>query len=152
MAYLTHTILEAAHGTDEVTALTGGSASTLAALIDSASSEVRKALMVGGYTAAVPETVYLADGSDCPTEIRTLAERVWKRHAYARRDLSIPTDQVETLDELLAEFRDGRAEIKDVSRSTARAPGGFLGTDASLTSTDSRARPPIMSRSRMSGF
>lgn len=152
MAYLTQTILESAHGTDEVTALTGGSASVLASLIDSATADVQEALMLGGYTAAVPATNYATDASNVPLEIRKLAEKVWKRVAYARRDLSIPTDQVEELDALLASVRDGRSEIKSVSRDITRAPGGFLGSDSSLTSTDERARPQIFARSRMRGW
>lgn len=152
MAYLTETILEETHGADEVAALTGSDADTLARLIGHATARVRAALVIGGYTAAVPETVYLSDASDCPGEIVELACAVWKRIAYTRRDLSIPTDQVEELDALLAAFRDGRVEIKGLARATARAPGGITVSDADLDSTAERARPQIFSRRRMTGW
>jgi hypothetical protein len=107
--------------------------------------------MVGGYTAAVPETVYAANASDCPTEIIDLAARIWKRVAFTRRDLSIPEDQIRQIDAELADIREGRAEIKGLSRSVARAPGGITGTDGAL-STSADARPQLFSRSRMAGF
>lgn len=152
MAYVTETQLENAHGVDEVYALTGGSASTMASLIDEASARVREALMVGGYSAAVPETVYAVDASDCPLEIRTLAEKVWKRVAYARRDLSIPEDQISLLDAMLARVEEGRAEMKGLSRDVTRSPGGITSSISSPTSTDENARPRLFSRPRMRGF
>ena len=152
MAYLTAAILEEALGADEVDALTGGSSATLGRIIEHASARVRAALQIGGYTAAVPETVYAADASDCPLEVVDLAVRIWKRIAYTRRDLSIPEDQIRAIDAELADIREGRVEIKGVTRDTARAPGGFSGTEGSSTSTDTRARPQIFARSRMTGW
>lgn len=152
MAYLTQSILEAEHGTDKVNALTGGSSSALSRLIEDASARVRSALVIGGYTAAAPETVYAADASDCPREIVSLAARIWKSLAYARQDLSIPEEQLRAIDVELADIREGRVEIKSVSRAVARAPGGILVSDADLASTSDRARPQVFSRSRMTGW
>ena len=152
MAYLTQSILEAEHGSDKVSALVSGSTPTLSRLIEDASARVRAALVIGGYTAAVPETVYAADASDCPLEIVSLAARIWKSLAYARQDLSIPEDQLRALDVELADLREGRIEIKGLTRSTARAPGGILVSDADLSSSSDRARPQVFSRSRMTGW
>ena len=149
MAYLTETILDEALGSAVVDELTGSSATRLARLIEYASARVRTALQIGGYTAAVPETVYASDASDCPTEIRELATRVWKRIAYSARDLSIPEDQIREVDTELADLREGRIEIKGVTRATARAPGGITVTSTSTTSTT--GRPTIFSRSRLRG-
>lgn len=150
MAYLTSAIVEDEIGADKADALTGGSSDTMARLIAVASARVRAALVIGGYTAAVPETVYASDASDCPEEITDLAMRMWLRVAYARRDLSIPEDQVELADQILADVREGRIEIKGVSRATSRAPGGITVSDTSTTSTS--GRPQVFSRSRMAGF
>ena len=151
MAYITETILQETHGSALVAELCP-TAGELSRTIAHATARVRTALMVGGYAAAVPETVYGASASDCPTEIIDLAARVWKRVAYTRRDLSIPEDQIRQIDAELADIREGRAEIKGVSRSTARAPGGITGTDGALTNTATDARPQLFSRSRMAGF
>lgn len=153
MAYVTETILEEAHGADVVAELTGSDADVLARLIDYASARVRAALQIGGYTAAVPETVYLTDASDCPDEIVELASRVWKRIAFTRRDLSIPEDQIREIDQELADIRDGRIEIKGLARATVRAPGGIDKTEASLSvSVADGSRPQVFARSRMTGF
>jgi hypothetical protein len=152
MAYITQSILEAEHGSDKVSALVGGSSATLQRLIEDASARVRSALVIGGYSAATPESVYAADASDCPREIVSLAARVWKALAYARQDLSIPEDQLRAIDVELADIREGRVEISGVSRVTGRAPGGLLVSDADITSSSERARPQVFSRARMSGW
>lgn len=153
MAYITQTILEEAHGTALVAELTDSDADTLARLIEYASARVRTALQIGGYTAAVPETVYASNASDCPHEIVELASRVWKRIAYARRDLSIPEDQIREIDTEIADLREGRIEIKGLTRSTVRAPGGIDRTETSTTVTVANgSRPQVFSRSRMTGW
>lgn len=153
MAYITETILDEALGADVVAELTGSDADTLARLIDYASARVRAALVIGGYTAAVPETVYLTDASDCPNEIVELASRVWKRIAYTRRDLSIPEDQIREIDAELADIRDGRVEIKGAPRSTSRGTGGISKTETSTSVTLANgSRPQVFSRSRMTGW
>ena len=152
MAYVTGSLLEDAYGVEEVYALTGGSLSTLASLINDASAEVRQALMIGGYTAAVPESVYLADASNCPAEIRSLATRVWKRLAYARRDLSIPEDQVQNLNDMLLRVQNGEFEVKGLSRDVTRAPGGITASISDPSSSDESAKPRIFSRPRMRGY
>lgn len=156
MAYLTQTIVEADLGADVVTRLTRGSSSRLARFIASATARVQSALQIGGYTAAVPATVYDATASDCPDEIVELALRVFKRVAYERgADLSIPADQIAALNDELANVENGRLEIKGVARSTSRAPGGITGTDGdpqSAASSAQRYRPQVFARSRMTGF
>lgn len=153
MAYITQTILEADLGATLVTRLTRGSATRLARWITSAEARVASALQIGGYTAAVPSSVFAANASDCPAEITELALRVWKRLAYERgADLSIPEDQIRQLDQELLDLQEGRIEIKGLTRSTARAPGGVLASDGSPTSTSSAARPQVFGRSRMVGF
>lgn len=153
MAYVTETILEEAHGVAEVAELTGSDADTLARLIDYASARVRSALQIGGYTAAVPETVYASNASDCPNEIVELTSRVWKRIAYTRRDLSIPEDQIREIDAELADIREGRVEIKGVARATTRGTGGISKTETSTSVTLANgSRPQVFSRSRMTGW
>lgn len=153
MAYITETILDETLGSAVVDELTGSDANTLARLIGHASARVRTALQIGGYTAAVPETVYQSDASDCPKEIVELACRVWKRIAYARRDLSIPEDQIREIDQELADLREGRIEIKGLTRSVTRAPGGIDRTETSTTVTIANgSRPQVFSRSRMTGW
>lgn len=156
MAYITQAIVEADLGADVVARLTRGSASKLARYITAAEARVASALQIGGYTAAVPSTVFASNASDCPAEITEIALRVFKRLAYERgADLSIPVDQVKALDEELAELRDGRTEIKGLARATSRAPGGITATDgdpASTSTSDPRWRPQVFARSRMTGF
>ncbi|MBP7550383.1 MAG: hypothetical protein KA761_08885 [Gemmatimonadaceae bacterium] len=152
MAYTTQTLLENAYGADVVAELTGSDAARLARMIADASARVRTALQIGGYAAAVPETVYAADASDCPVEITELTARVWKRIAYAARDLSIPLDQLRDVDTELRDMREGMIEIKGLARSVSRAPGGFLSSDSDPESTDENARPQVFKRSRMTGW
>jgi hypothetical protein len=156
VAYITQTIVEADLGADVIARLTRGSSAKLARFIAAAEARVASALQIGGYTAAVPSTVYASNASDCPSEITELACRVFKRIAYERgADLSIPEDQIKALDEELAELRDGRTEIKGLARSVSRAPGGITATDgdpASASTSDPRWRPQVFARSRMTGF
>jgi hypothetical protein len=153
MAYIDQTILEDSLGVSVVAELTGSDADTLTRLIAHASARVRTALQIGGYTAAVPETVYASNASDCPAEIVELTSRVWKRIAYARRDLSIPEDQIREIDAELADLREGRIEIKGLTRATTRAPGGIDRTETSTSVTVANgSRPQIFSRTRMTGW
>lgn len=156
MAYITQTIVEADLGADVIARLTRGSASKLARFIAAAEARVATALQIGGYTAAVPSTVYNSTASDCPAAITEIALRVFKRIAYERgADLSIPADQIKALDDELAELRDGRVEIKGLARSVSRAPGGITATDGdpeSTSTSDPRWRPQVFARSRMTGF
>lgn len=152
MAYLTQTMLESELGADLVSTLTGGSAQALAACIADATARVRSALVVGGYTGAVPETVYAVDASDCPRAIVDLTIRQWRRVAHMRRGIPISKDELDDITEQMRLVRTGEVEIDGVARSTSRAPGGVASTEASLVSTSADARPPIFSRSRMVGF
>ncbi len=153
MAYVTETILEEAHGVAEVAELTGSDADTLARLIGFASARVRSWLQVGGYTTAVPETVFASDASDCPSEIVEITSRVWKQIAYTRRDLSIPADQIEALVDIEKAVRDGHYEIKGLARATTRAAGGISKTETSTSVTLANgSRPQVFSRSRMTGW
>lgn len=152
MAYITQTILENSLGAAVVAALTASSSATLTQWIDEAHAEVQSALVIGGYTAAVPAENYAASASDCPREIKSIAIRVWKRIAYERKDLSIPEDQIRALNLDLDDLRAGRVEIKSVSRATSRAPGGISVSDADIDSTDERARPQIFARPRWWGY
>lgn len=148
MAYLTQTIVEQHYDADIVAALTGGSPATMARLISEAESRVQEALLVGGYSSAVPSTVYASDASDCPPQIVELAVRVWAKIAHARRFLTIPQDQVEEIESALARIRDGRAQIHGVTRNVERAPGGVSSTPV----TGNESAPKVFTRTRMRGW
>lgn len=151
VAYLTQAILEEEHGANLVERLTRPTGK-LARTIKSATARVESALQIGGYTAAVPASVYAANASDCPEQIVELALRVWKRIAYTGSDLSIPDDQIRALDQELADVENGKLEIKGLARSVSRAPGGITASDGDPRSTSASARKQVFGRVRMGGY
>lgn len=156
MAYLTATVLNEAIGTTKVTALTGGNVNQLTRLIALATAEVRSALSLGGYTGAIPETVYAADASTCPDEIKLAAMGSFVELAYGANDLDIPEGYrayIAKVDEL----KKGLLELQGVTRNAARAVGGIGFTVSSGAADDSSAvnsgsRPAVFARKGMVTF
>lgn len=148
MAYLTQTILEDLLGAAKVAALASGSA--LTKTISLASAETETALQHGGYSGAVPSTVYLADASDCPEAIQLAAIGAWVELTYSvRNDLEIP-EGIRPHVAKLESIRNGKMEIPGVTKTVSRAVGGVSFSDSS--STSSTGRPKIFSRSTLTGM
>lgn len=148
--YIDETYLQEALGTAKVAALCP-TANELARVIEQAHAETQSALMIGGYAAAVPHTVYSAV-SDCPSEIRLAAFGAWLELAYGRNDLQLP-EAFRAYVRKLEEIKAGRLEIQSVAKTTSRAVGGVLFTDASeTTSVENGARPQVFNRKTMVGF
>lgn len=148
--YIDETYLQEALGTAKVAALCP-TANELARVIEQAHAETQSALMIGGYAAAVPHTVYAAV-SDCPSEIRLAAFGAWCELAYGRNDLQLP-EAFRAYVRKLEEIKAGRLEIQSVAKTTSRAVGGVLFTDSSeTTSVLNGARPQVFNRKTMVGY
>lgn len=148
--YIDETYLQEMLTTAKVEALVPVSAD-LSRLIAAAHAETETALQLGGYTGAVPHTVY-ASVAACPPVISLAALGSFLELAYGRNDLELPENYrayVRKLDDL----RSGKIEIPSVTRSTRRAPGGVSFTESSTDVTvDDGARPQVFSRKAMQGF
>jgi hypothetical protein len=149
MAYLTETYLQNLFGSDEVAALCP-TAGELAAVISAASAETETALQNGGYSAAVPSTVYESDLSDCPGAISLLAFGAWLELAHGRKRVEIPAQFLEYVRKLDL-VRTGRMEIPGVDKDTTRTVGG-VSFSSSDDDVEAGGRPHIFSRSNMAGF
>jgi hypothetical protein len=148
--YIDETYLQEALGSAKVAALcpTPGE---LARVIEQAHAETQSALMIGGYSAAVPHTVY-ANVAACPSEIRLAAYGAWLELAYGRVDLALP-DAFRAYVGKLEELKRGDLEIQGVSKTVSRAVGGVSFTDSSETANVSEgARPQVFNRKTLLGF
>lgn len=150
MAYIDETYLQEALGTDKVARLCP-TPNELARVIEQAHAETQSALMIGGYSAAVPHTVYAAV-SDCPSEIRLAAYGAWLELAYGRNDLQLP-DAFRAYVQKLEEIKGGKLEIQGVDKVTSRAVGGVAFTEGSTTvSVDDGSRPQVFNRRTLQGY
>lgn len=151
MAYLTSTHLDDVLGSAKVAAL-APSAGAISALIDLATAEVESALSIGGYTGAIPATVYASDGANAPKIIRLATFGAWLELAYGRNDLEIP-ESYRAYIQKIEDIRSGKIEIPTVARATARAVGGVAFTESSTdVSIDDGSRPGVFNRRTMQGY
>lgn len=120
----------------------------LTAVIEQATSETRSALMQGGYSAAVPETVFATVGA-CPGEIKLAAFGAFLELAYGRRDLELPAAYRAYVNKI-EELKRGTLEIQGVPKTTSRAVGGVAFTPSDETSD--RGRPQVFNRKTMRGY
>lgn len=151
MAYIDETYLQEALGTDKVARLCPSS-DELDRVIEQAHAETQSALMIGGYSAAVPHTVY-ATVADCPSEIRLACYGAWLELAYGRNDLQLP-DAFRAYVNKIEEIKAGRLEIRSVSKTTSRAVGGVSFTDSTDTTAavENGSRPQVFNRKTLMGF
>lgn len=148
--YIDETYLQEALGATKVAKLCP-TANELARVIEQAHAETQSALMIGGYSAAVPHTVY-ATVAACPTEIRLAAFGAWLELAYGRNDVQIP-EAHQAYVRKLEEIKAGKLEIQSVSKTVSRAVGGIVATEWSDSVTiESGSRPQVFNRKTMAGF
>lgn len=148
--YIDEEYLQEALGTTKVAALCP-TANELARVIEQAHAETQSALMIGGYSAAVPHTVYV-DVDSCPSEIRLAAFGAWLELAYGRNDLQFP-EAYRAYVRKLEEIKAGRLEIASVSKNVARAVGGVSFTERSEDVTvDNGSRPQVFNRKTLQGY
>lgn len=148
--YIDETYLQEALGSTKVAALCPTS-NELDRVIEQAHAETQSALMIGGYSAAVPHTVY-ASVSACPSEIRLAAFGAWLELAYGRNDLQLP-EAYRAYVRKLEEIKAGRLEIQSVSKTVSRAVGGVSFTERSEDVTvDSGSRPQVFNRKTLQGY
>lgn len=149
MPYIDQSFLEDTLEAPKVTALVG--TANLATLIELAEGETETALQNGGYSEAVPSSVY-ATVAACPKAIRLAALGAWLELVYGKHELEIPEGfraHIKKLDDI----RSGKMEIPGITRSTRRGPGGVSFTESSTDVTvDDGARPQVFSRKAMQGF
>ena len=151
MAFLTSTILDDVLGSAKVAVL-APTAGAIAALIGLATAEVESALSIGGYTGAIPSTVYASDAANCPKIIQLATFGAWLELAYGRHDLEIP-ESYRAYIQKIEDIRSGKIEIPTVARSVARAPGGVSFTESSPdVSVDDGSRPSTFNRRTMQGY
>lgn len=151
MAYLTQAYLEASLGTTKVAKLCPGTTGPdLATLIAQATAEVRSALSIGGYTGAIPETVYASNSANCPDEIRLAALGSFLELAYGANDLELP-EAYRAYVLKVEELKAGKLEIANVTRNVARAVGGVSFTDSTSTVANG-GRPAMFRREDMEDF
>ncbi len=148
MPYIDATYLNEALGDEKVTKLTAGNERQLTRMIKQATAATRSALSIGGYSGAIPETVYAAV-SDCPEEISLACMGAFVELAYGANDLEIPEGYRGYI-AMLEELKAGKMELATVTRNVARAVGGVSFTDSSSTSDG--GRPQVFGRKAMSGF
>lgn len=150
--YLTAEYLQEAFGAEQVEALCP-TAAELARVIQQATTETETALQNGGYSSAVPSSVYtqLADvdpeitaAGDCPGSISLLAFGAWIELAHGRRTLVVP-EQYAAYIRKLDQVRNGKMDLPGVSKDTARAVGGVSWTESDPNVTGSH--PQVFRRS-----
>ena len=149
MPYIDSTYLNDALGSAKVTALCPTSGE-LDAVIEQATSEVRSALTMGGYSAAVPETVFATVGA-CPGEIKLAAFGAFLELAYGRKDLALP-EAYRAYVAKIEQIKLGNLEIATIAKTTSRAVGGVSFTSNEEVSENTRGRPQIFNRKTMAGF
>lgn len=126
-------------------------AAELAASITAAEAVVESALREGGYSSAVPSSVY-ASTAVVPKTIAEAALGQWWAIVHTNRGLLLPTPTPENAAGLLGladKIRTGEVEI-GVDVDVARAVGGVSFTDSESTAED--ARPQVFSREEWSGW
>jgi hypothetical protein len=150
--YLDSTSIGARFGTDIRDALCPGAPGpVLADVIAAAEGVVESALREGGYTAAVPSSVY-ASTAAVPKQIAEAALGQWWAAAHVAKGIALPTPTPEPYASMLAladRIRTGEVEI-DGAVAVSRAVGGVTFTDSESTAEDARLQ--IFSREEWSGW
>jgi hypothetical protein len=148
--YLTEAFLQDAYGATNVAALCP-TAGELAITITLAEAEVASALEQGGYSTAIPASVY-ASIDDVPDQIKLAAYGAWLELAHLRQREPLP-NEARAYANRIEQLRKGELTVPGAPRETVRAPGGATATDASSISNESSgARPAIFDRSTLEGF
>lgn len=150
--YLDTTSIGARFGTDLRDALCPGAPGpVLADVIAAAESVVESALREGGYSSAIPSSVY-ASTAAVPKQIAEAALGQWWAAAHLAKGLLLPSPAPEPAASLIGladRIRTGEIEIDGVVQ-TSRAVGGVAFTDSESTAED--ARPQIFSREEWAGW
>jgi hypothetical protein len=145
--YINAEFLNAAYGTGQVTALCG-TTEELTATIELAEAEVESALTMGGYSGAVPSSVYTAIG-DVPKVVKLAAYGAWLELAHGRNSLEIPKE-FQPYTRKIEDIRLGRLEIPGVPKVVGRAVGGVLTTETD--DSIEGGKPQIFSRDALEGY
>lgn len=148
--YLTKAYLEKAYGATQVAALCATD-DEIDTTIELAESEVESALEMGGYSNAVPASVYAAIG-DVPKIVKLAAYGAWLELAHLRNGIQLP-NEAQAYVRKIEDIRSGKLELPGLSKDTERAVGGIAVTESSTSiEVSDGSRPQIFSRSGMDGY
>lgn len=148
--YIDEAYLQKAFGTDEVAALCP-SADELSITIELAEAEVESALLMGGYSSAVPASVY-ASTAAVPKVVKLATYGAWLELAHLRRRKELP-ETAKRYTSKIGDIRTGALEIPGVPKNVSRAVGGVTATESSSDVSESDgSRPPVFDRETMEGY